>query len=131
MPLLKIGSFFISHTVRFFTQLSRERSDLWASPLVIDTVNSSTSYVYDPRTRTYIQPEYASRTLQSFLTVNSELLQKLETLDDIPIEGRATVPKGTPLTNLIAVGAKSQNSAPAILSTLLETLGKQTEYVML
>jgi len=94
---------------------------------VIDTVNSSTSYVYDPRTRTYLQPAYASQTLQNFLTVNLGFLQKLKTLEDVPIEGRATIPEGAPLTDLIAVGAKDQNSAPAILSALLEILGKQKE----
>jgi len=61
------------------------------------------------------------------LAVNSQLLQNLKTLEDVPIEGRATVPKGAPLADLIAVGAKDQNSAPAILSTVLEILGKQTE----
>lgn len=95
-----------------------------------DTVNSSTSYVYDPRTRTYLQPAYASQTLQNFLTVNLQLLQKLETPEDVQIEGRATIPKGTPLTDLIAAGAKDQNSAPGILSTLLEILGKQKEYAI-
>ena len=94
---------------------------------MIDTVNSSTSYVYDPRTRTYLQPAYASQTLQNLLTVNLELLQKLKTLKDVPIEGRATIPGGAPLTDLIAVGAKDQSSAPAILSALLEILGKQKE----
>jgi len=95
----------------------------------MDAVNSSTSYVYEPRTRTYLQPTYASQTLQKFSAVNSHLLQNLKTLEDIPIEGRATFPKDTPLADLIAAGAKDQNSAPAILSTLLEILGKQTEYV--
>ena len=92
-------------------------------------MNSSTSYVYEPRSRTYLQTTYASQTLQKFSAVNSQLLQNLKTLEDIPIEARATVPKGTPLVDLIAAGAKDQNSAPAILSTLLEILGKQTEYV--
>ena len=90
-------------------------------------MNSSTSYVYDPQTRTYLQPAYASQTLQNFLTVNSRLLQNLETPEDMPIEGRATISKGAPLTDLIAAGAKDQNSAPAILSMLLDILGKQKE----
>ncbi|KAF9650118.1 hypothetical protein BDM02DRAFT_3155015 [Thelephora ganbajun] len=100
-------------------------------PYVINTVNSSTSYIYDPRTRTYLQPAYASQTLQNFVTVNSQLIQKLKVSDDVPIEGRATIPKGAPLADLIAVGAKDQNSAPVVLSALLEILGKQTEYPVL
>jgi len=96
-------------------------------PLTIDIVNSSTSYVYDPRTWTYLQPAYASKTLHNFLTVNSLSLQGLETPEDVPIEGRATIPKGTNLTALINVGVKDQNSMPAILSALLAILGKQTK----
>ena len=38
---------------------------------MLDTVNSSTSYTYDPRTRTYLQPAYAAQTLQNFLTVKA------------------------------------------------------------
>lgn len=97
--------------------------------LAIETVNSSTSYVYDPRTRTYLQPVSASSTLQKFLAVNSPLLQKLRIPENFPIEGRDTITQGAPLTDLIAVGVKDQSSAPAILSTLMEILGKQTEYV--
>ena len=93
-------------------------------------MNSSTSYVYDPRTRTYLQPAYASRTLQNFLAVNSQLLQNLKTSEDIPIEGRAAIPEGAPLTDLIALGAKDQNAAPEVLSNLLGILGKQVEYVI-
>lgn len=88
-------------------------------------MNSSTSYVYDPRTRTYLQPAYASRTLQNILAANRRLLQQLKTPEDISIEGRATIPKGTPFTDLITIGAKDQGSAPVLLSTLLEILGKQ------
>ena len=93
-------------------------------------MNSSTSYVYDPRSRTYLQPGYASQTLQNFLAANSQLLQKLKASEDIHIEGRAVVLKGAPLTDLIAVGAKEQNLAPVALSTLLGILGKQKECVV-
>lgn len=96
---------------------------------MIDTVNSSTSYVYEPRTRTYLQPTYASQTLQNFATVNSKLLRDLKTSKEVPIGGRAAIPEGTPVADLIAVGVKDQNCAPAILSALLGVLGKQTEYV--
>ena len=95
---------------------------------MVDTVNSSTSYAYDPTTRTYLQPAYASQTLQNFSAVNSALLQNLKTSEDIPIDGRVAIPKGASLADLIVVGTKDQNSAPVILATLLEILGKQTEY---
>lgn len=54
---------------------------------------------------------------------------KLKTPEDIPIEGRATIKKDVSLADLIAVGVKDQNTAPAILSTLMGILGKQREYV--
>lgn len=96
---------------------------------MFDTVNSSTSYAYDPRTRTYVQPAYAAQTLQNFLTANSRLLEKLRTPEVVHIEGRATIERGAPVTDLIAVGVKDQNAAPTVLSTLMEFLGQQTEYV--
>ena len=90
-------------------------------------MNSSTPYAYDPRTRTYLQPGYAAQTLQNFLTVNLQALQKLSTPENVLIEGRATIQEGAPLTDLIAIGVKDQNAAPTILSILMEFLGKQTE----
>ena len=129
IPPLEIGSCFTSQTVRRFPAFPGKAPDPSGLLLVIDTVNSSTSYVYDTRSRTYHQPTYAAQTLQNFLAVNSQLLQRLKTPEDIPIEGRATIQKGTPLTELIAAGAKDQGSAPAVLSTLMGILGKQTEYV--
>ncbi|KAF9785172.1 mitochondrial ribosomal death-associated protein 3-domain-containing protein [Thelephora terrestris] len=100
-------------------------------PYVIDTVNSSTSYTYDPRTKTYLQPAYAAQTLQNFLTANSRLLQELKTPGDVPIDGRAPIQGGTPLTELITIGAKDPSSAPAILSALMGILSKQTDYPVL
>jgi len=96
-------------------------------PHAVDIVNSSTSYTYDSRTRTYLQPAYAARTLQNFLTVNSQSLEKLRIPEDVPLEGRAVIQEGTPVADLIAVGVKDQNAAPTILCTLMKILGKQTE----
>jgi hypothetical protein len=86
---------------------------------VTDTMNSSTSYVCDPRTRTYPRLAYAFQTLQDFLAVNLQLLRKLNTPEYIPIEGWATIPKGAFPTALIAVGTKDKDSVSAILSALL------------
>jgi len=100
-------------------------------PRAINTVNSTTAYVYDAQTRTYLQPTYAYQTLQRFLTVNSNQLQTLATKDDIPLDKRPSVPKGTLITDLISLGMKDQPIAPAVLSAVLKELGKQTQYPVL
>jgi len=100
-------------------------------PRGIDTVNSSTSYVYDARTQIYIQPDYALQTLKRFLTVNSSRLRTLITQEDIFLDKRPSLPKGTPLTELIASAMKDQSTAPAILSALFQELGAQTQYPVL
>lgn len=97
----------------------------------INTVNSTTAYVYDARTRTYLQPTYAYQTLQRFLTVNSNRLRTLVTQEEISIDKKPSVPKGTPLPELIAMGMKDRPIAPAILSALLKELGKRTRWFLL
>jgi small subunit ribosomal protein S29 len=97
----------------------------------VNTVNSTTSYVYDARTRTYLQTSYAYQTLHRFLTVNSAQLKGLTTSEDIAVEKKPVVPKGTPLADLIALGMKDQSVAPTVLSAVLEELGKQTKYPVL
>jgi len=100
-------------------------------PRAINTVNSTTAYVYDARTRTYVQSTYAYQTLHRFLTVNSAQLKELTTSTDITVEKKPMIPKGTPLTELITLGVKDQTVAPTVLSTVLEELGKQTKYPVL
>lgn len=96
------------------------------SALAISLVNSSTQYIYDPRTQTYLQPTMAFQLLQRFLTVNRSALNGLTIRNDLELEKRPTVPAGTPLADLIGVGLRDHSVAPTILSTLLSVLGKQT-----
>ncbi|KAI0272373.1 mitochondrial ribosomal death-associated protein 3-domain-containing protein [Gloeopeniophorella convolvens] len=86
-------------------------------PRAASLVNSSTMYTYDLRTRTYLQPIFAQQTLQRFRTVNESLLGSLT------LEGGIELGDGV----LIDIGLKEQTSAPAVLSALLEALGKQTK----
>jgi small subunit ribosomal protein S29 len=88
-------------------------------------VNSSTVYSYDLRTQTYLQPVFAQQTLEHFRTVNEHALNLLATEDKIELGG-SSLPQGTPLLKLIDVGLKDQACTPAVLSALLEALGKQT-----
>ena len=91
----------------------------------INLVNSSTAYSYDLRTQTYLQPAFAQQTLERFRIVNEHALNPLVAEDKIELDG-SSLPKGTPLLKLIDVGLRDQTSAPAVLSALLEALGKQT-----
>jgi small subunit ribosomal protein S29 len=91
----------------------------------INLVNSSTAYSYDLRTQTYLQPVFAQQTLERFRFVNEHALNSLVAEDQIELGG-SSLPQGTPLLKLIDVGLKDRASAPAILSALLEALGKQT-----
>ena len=88
-------------------------------------MNSSTPYSYDLRTQTYLQPIFAQQTLERFRCVNEHALNSLVAEDKIELDG-SSLPQGTPLFKLIDVGLKDRASAPAVLSALLEALGKQT-----
>ena len=88
-------------------------------------MNSSTPYSYDLRTQTYLQPVFAQQTLKRFLSVNEHALNSLVAVDKIELGG-SLLPQGTPLLKLIDIGLKDLTSAPAVLSALLEALGKQT-----
>ncbi|KDQ51085.1 hypothetical protein JAAARDRAFT_211375 [Jaapia argillacea MUCL 33604] len=100
-------------------------------PRGINLVNSTSSYTYDLRTQTYLQPAFSFQTLQRFLSVNQDKLQSLKTITEVPLERRAPIPVGTPLTDLIAAGLREQSVAPTVLSALLEQLGKQEAYPVL
>ena len=88
-------------------------------------MNSSTPYSYDLRTQTYLQPVFAQQTLERFRNVNEHALNSLVAKDKIELDG-SSLPQDTPLFKLIDVGLKDQTYAPAVLSALLEALGKQT-----
>jgi len=96
------------------------------SALGISLVNSSTQYIYDSRSQTYLQPTMAFQLLQRFLTVNRSALNGLTIRSDLELDKKRTLPAGTTLADLIGVGLRDHSVAPMILSTLLSVLGKQT-----
>ncbi|KAF8141850.1 mitochondrial ribosomal death-associated protein 3-domain-containing protein [Boletus edulis] len=100
-------------------------------PRAVNLVNSTTTYAYDVRTRLYQQATFAFQTLQRFLTVNSHRLDQLKTTVDVELERRATIPVGTPLSDLVRAGIKERALAPTILMALMEELQKQTEFPVL
>ncbi|KAI5124226.1 hypothetical protein M0805_005076 [Coniferiporia weirii] len=94
-------------------------------------VDSSTSYFYDPRTRTYLQPVASNQILQRFSTVNKKIFDKLKISEEIVFEKRKPIPADTPLRDLIKIAASEQHLAPMILSIVLEEVGKQEKHPVL
>ncbi|KAF9480354.1 hypothetical protein BDN70DRAFT_618401 [Pholiota conissans] len=103
-------------------------------PRAVDLVNSTTSYAYDIRTQTYLQPWYSYQTLLRMLTVNKDLLKNILLREDLVLE-KSTLPKGTPLTIVIETAlAEKQRSvaqAPLYLDAVMKTLEGQNQYPVL
>ncbi|KAI0918029.1 hypothetical protein AcW1_007009 [Taiwanofungus camphoratus] len=98
-------------------------------PRAISLVNSSTSFVYDDRTQTYLQPDYSFELLRRFLSVNSAALQTLTTQDELILEERS-VPAGVTLAELVNAGLEDRASAPAVLSAFMSELSRQSAFVI-
>ncbi|KAH8105549.1 mitochondrial ribosomal death-associated protein 3-domain-containing protein [Phellopilus nigrolimitatus] len=94
-------------------------------------VDSSTSYFYDPRTQTYLQPTASNQILQRFLTVNKKILEKLKVSGRVTFEKRKAVDTGKSLADLINIAMSEQHLAPVIMSKVLEEIGKQERYPVL
>ena len=92
-------------------------------------VDSSTTYFYDPRTQTYLQPTASNQILQRFLSVNRKLVDQLTLSKDVVFEKREGVSAGQPLKSLFPIATTEQHMAPMILSVVLEELGKQEKFV--
>jgi small subunit ribosomal protein S29 len=103
----------------------------WCTIEVISWINSTTPYTYDPRTKTFQQPELAAQILGQFITANSEILLAPSTqiTKDIKNERLGSFSKGDPLSALLSVGQKHQSLATEVLAVTLEILGEQTKYV--
>ncbi|KAH7335262.1 mitochondrial ribosomal death-associated protein 3-domain-containing protein [Rhizoctonia solani] len=101
------------------------------APRVISWVDSTTPYAYDPRTKTFQQPELASQILGQFITANSGILSKIQITKSIENERLGTFSKGAPLLDLLNVGQKDQSLATEVLEVALEVLGGQDQYPVL
>jgi len=95
----------------------------------IPLVNSSTAHVYDPRTRTYEQPEVSYEILHRFLKVNASNLN-FPIQEDYPLETR-TIRKGDILSSLVKAGVEEPTAAAAVLSAVMTELSKQSRYPVL
>lgn len=98
----------------------------------VDLVNSTTSYSYDIRTQTYLQPKFSFQTLQRMLTVNKYAFENLHLPKDVVLE-KQVVPAGTSLAKAIGVALAERNktgsvaSSPALLEGVMRALETQDE----
>lgn len=99
-------------------------------PRAVNLVNSTTSFTYDIRTQTYLQPGLAFQIIQRMLRVNEELFTSIMLQDDLVLEKRSFSTRES-LYDLMrfAVGARSRKIAqsPVVLEAVMRTLEKQTE----
>ncbi|CAE6506017.1 unnamed protein product [Rhizoctonia solani] len=101
------------------------------APRVINWVDSTTPYAYDPRTKTFQQPELAAQILGQFTAANSGILSKIQITKGIENERLGTFSKGAPLLDILNVGQKDQSLATEVLEVALEVLGGQDQYPVL
>lgn len=113
----------MSHEVR---SISFTGDSLTNPAVGVKLVDSSSDYVYDARTRTYLQPEYSDQLLRRFLSVNEQLIRGLKTREALQLEG-GTVPAGASLVDLVKAGATNPANAPSVLAALVDELSKQSE----
>jgi len=105
-------------------------------PRAVDTVNSTTSYAYDIRTQTYLQPHFAFQTLQRMLTVNKTAFGSIHLPNSIVLD-KHVIPAGTSLAKAISIVITEKNksgsvaSSPALLEGVIRTLDTQTKYPVL
>jgi len=97
----------------------------------VDLVNSTTSYAYDHRSQTYLQPSFSFQTLQRMLTVNKKAFENISLLEDLVLE-KQVIPAGTNLAKTINVAIQERSksgsvtSSPAILEGVMRALDSQT-----
>ena len=98
-------------------------------PRAVNLVNSTTPYIYDIRTQTYLQSKFAFQTLQRMLNVNLELLDSVELQEDLEWDNKS-YSAGATLSSVIlaAIGARRRKASlsPVILDAVMRTLEKQT-----
>ena len=93
-------------------------------------IDSSTAYTYDPRTQTYLQPDYSNQILQRALKVNKRKFDGLKTTEEIVLEKIRPIPAGTAFKDAVKVADVDNQHAPTNLSALLKELGSQDKYVL-
>lgn len=97
----------------------------------VDLVNSTTSYAYNIRLQTYLQPNFSFQTLQRMLTVNKKAFENILLPKDLVLE-KQVVPAGTTLAKTIDIAIEersksgSVHSSPAILEGVMRALDAQT-----
>ncbi|KAI0339407.1 hypothetical protein BDW22DRAFT_1409048 [Trametopsis cervina] len=100
-------------------------------PRSLKLIDSSSSYYYDLRTRTYLQSEFSAQVLARFRDVNSTIFEELKTTEDILLSARRTVTMGSTLSDLVRAGLRQNLDAPSVLSALMKELERQSTFPVL
>ncbi|KAF6759514.1 mitochondrial carrier protein [Ephemerocybe angulata] len=101
-------------------------------PRAASLVNSTTTFAYDLRTQTYLQPHASYRTLDKLLKANSALFAKLPMKKALVTE-KLNVPAGTTLADLVQIALKdrSAGNSAVVLDALTSELQAQTQFPVL
>lgn len=89
-------------------------------------VNSTTSYTYDPRTQTFLQPEAAYQILHRARGANEKVLGNIKANSTFAADGVKPIPVGTSLYDAMNVTREEVASAPVILDWVMSELEAQT-----
>jgi small subunit ribosomal protein S29 len=107
-------------------------------PRASELVNSSTSFSYDIRTRTYLQPFASKQILQRLLTANGPAMSTLKTTKQHDLSAGApgkddiVIQQGEPLAKLIEAGTRDfMRYGATVLDLVMEELSKQEEFPVL
>ncbi|KIY69448.1 hypothetical protein CYLTODRAFT_349530 [Cylindrobasidium torrendii FP15055 ss-10] len=99
-------------------------------PRAYATVDSTTTHVYDLRTRTYVQPFFSWQLVQRIFSTNQAILDTLTTTEKHDF-GKVSVEAGQPLQELHRIAETDKYFAPQVLEVVLAELGKQKEHPVL
>lgn len=98
-------------------------------PRAIDLINSSAPYTYSPALATYLQPSLALSLLQALLSVNADVLPRIQG-EAVQLDESLSFPAHTPLDQVIKAAVKETVSPLAqqrALEHVLRTLMTQAE----
>ncbi|EKM84200.1 hypothetical protein AGABI1DRAFT_52006 [Agaricus bisporus var. burnettii JB137-S8] len=100
-------------------------------PRAVNFVNSTTTYTYDPRTQTFLQPEAAYQTLHRAREANKGILENIKASSALAADGVKPISAGTVLYDAMNVTREEVASAPVILDWVMSELEVQTDYPVL
>ena len=91
-------------------------------------MDSSSSFVYDARTRTFLQHDFARQILQRLRSVEKSKLDSINVPSSLFIPDNAKVHPEMKLTALVDLALRERSPAMGYLQAVMEVLSEQTQY---